>query len=241
MQHGPSRAPIAERSGHRSRSGRSRIVNPGQAKSGLHPPQQARSRAALQRLLASAEHVLVHEGLEALTIARVAEHAGVSVGGVYRRFAGKEQLIDAVKEALLKRLEHSVAAALGKAAPSLGGVVEAFIAALSETLDESGRLIPAILAGGRSADPPKQGLKTLTGLRQRFLDAAAAHREQILHPDPDVALEMTFRAVIAVGAHRAAISPWLPDGLTWRQWAREIADMNTAYLTVERQNDSPAT
>ena len=57
----------------------------------VRPPQQARSRAALQRLLASAEYVLVNGGIDGFTIARVAEHAGVSVGGVYRRFEGKEQ------------------------------------------------------------------------------------------------------------------------------------------------------
>lgn len=201
---------------------------------GFHPPQQARSRAALQRLLASAEHVLINDGPEELTIARVAEHAGVSVGGVYRRFAGKEQLIDAVKQALAERLEHSVATALDNAGPSLQGVVDALATALSDTLDESARLIPAILAGGRTADPPQEGLRIFTDLRQRFVDAAAPYRNQIRHPDPDVALEMTFRNVIGSGAHRAAMSTWLPDGLTWRQWAREITDMTVGYLINER-------
>jgi AcrR family transcriptional regulator len=203
-------------------------------KAGFHPPQQARSRAALQRLLASAEHVLINDGPEELTIARVAEHAGVSVGGVYRRFTGKEQLIDAVKQALAERLEHGVATALEKAGTSLEGVVGAMATALSDTLDESARLIPVILASGRTADPPKEGLRIFIGLRQRFFDAAAPYREQIRHPDPDAALEMAFRSVIGAGAHRAAVSPWLPDGLTWQQWAREIAVMTAAYLVNER-------
>jgi len=199
-------------------------------KAEFRPPQQARSRAALQRLLASAEHVLINDGPDELTIARVAEHAGVSVGGVYRRFAGKEQLIDAVKQALAERLEHSVATALDNAGPSLEGVVDALATALSDTLDESARLIPAILAGGRTADPPAEGLRIFTDLRQRFVDAMAPYRDQIRHRDPDVALEMGFRNVIGAGAHRAAMSTWLPDGLTWRQWAREITNMTAGYL-----------
>jgi AcrR family transcriptional regulator len=199
----------------------------------FRPPQQARSRAALQRLLASAEHVLINDGPDELTIARVAEHAGVSVGGVYRRFAGKEQLIDAVKQALAERLEHSVATALQNAGTSLQGVVDALATALSSTLDESARLIPAILAGGRTAEPPPEGLRIFTDLRQRFFDAAAPYRDQIHHPDPDIALEMTFRNVIGAGAHRAAMSTWLPDGLTWRQWAREITGMTAGYLINE--------
>ena len=203
-------------------------------KTGFRPPQQARSRAALRRLLASAEHVLINDGPEELTIARVAEHAGVSVGGVYRRFAGKEQLIDAVKQALVERLEHSVVAAMENAEPSLEGVLDALATALSNTLDESARLIPAILAGGRTAEPPEEGLRIFTDLRRRFFDAAAPYRDQIRHPNPDAALEMVFRSVIGAGAHRAAMSPWLPDGLTWQQWAHEIADMSAAYLVNER-------
>ena len=214
------------------------VVDPGPVKSGVRPPQQARSRAALQRLFASAEHVLVNEGLDEFTIARVAEHAGVSVGGVYRRFASKEQLIDAVKHELLTRLESAVTNALDSAQPSLAGIVDAFTGALSQTLAESGRIIPAILADGRSADAPEQGLRIATGLQQRFFDAAAPYREQIRHEKPATALTVAFRSVIAAGVHRAAITPWWPDGLTWQQWACEIADMTTAYLTAERENTS---
>jgi AcrR family transcriptional regulator len=208
--------------------------------SGFHPPQQARSRAALQRLLASAEQVLIDEGPEEFTIARVAEHAGVSVGGVYRRFVSKEQLIDAIRNALKERLEEAVSEAVDKAEPSLGGVVSAFTTALSTILDESGRVIPAILAGGRSIDP-RQAPQTVTGLQQQFVDAVAPFHDQIRHPEPVIALNVAFRSVIAAGAHRAAISPWLPDGLTWRQWAGEITDMATAYLTAEPRRTSVAT
>ncbi|MBS4729444.1 TetR/AcrR family transcriptional regulator [Mycobacterium sp. SM1] len=220
---------------------RAPVVDPGPVKSGVRPPQQARSRAALQRLVASAEHVLVNEGLDEFTIARVAEHAGVSVGGVYRRFASKEQLIEAVKHELLARLENAVAKALRTAQPSLAGVIHAFTAALSQTFAESGRVIPVILAGGRAADPPEQGLRIATGLQQRFFDAAAPYREQIRHERPASALTVVFRSVIAAGAHRAALAPWWPDGLTWQQWAHEIADMTTAYLTAEHKNTPGAT
>lgn len=213
----------------------------GSVKSGVRPPQQARSRAALQRLLASAEHVLVNDGLDELTIARVAEHAGVSVGGIYRRFASKEQLIDAVRRDFVARLEHAVTEALDTTSPSLAGVIDALTTALSQTLAESGRIIPAILGGGRRADAPEQGLRTATVLQQRFFDAAAPYRDQINHEKPATALTVAFRSVIAAGIHRAALIPWWPDGLTWQQWAREIADMTTAYLTAERQNTCAAT
>ncbi|MGC2655788.1 MAG: TetR/AcrR family transcriptional regulator [Mycobacterium sp.] len=215
-------------------------MDPGPIKSGVRPPQQARSRAALQRLLASAEHVLVSDGPDEFTIARVAEHAGISVGGVYRRFASKEQLIDAVRQDFVARLENAVTEALQTTSPSLAGVVDALTTALGETLAESGRIIPAVLGGGRSADTPEQGMRTATVLQQRFFDAAAPHREQIRHKQPATALTVAFRSVIAAGVHRAASAPWWPDGLTWQQWSREIADMTTAYLTAEFEDDCAA-
>lgn len=232
----PSRRATGDRSARRPRPDRaavSTLVNPGPVQSGVRPPQQARSRAALQRLLASAEHVLVNDGLDEFTIARIAEHAGVSVGGVYRRFASKEQLIDAIRHELVARFENAVTEALDTARPSLGGVLDAFTAALSKTFAESGHVIPAILAGGRSADAPQHGVQTVTTLQQRFLDAAAPHHAEVRHPDPVTALSIAFRSVIGASAHRAAIAPWWPDGLTWPQWAREIAYMTTAYLTAE--------
>jgi hypothetical protein len=99
---------------------------------------------------------------------------------------------------------------------------------------DCGRIIPAVLAGARSVDVPERGLRTVINLQQWFFEAIAPHQREIRHPDPTTALNIAFRTVIAGGAHRAAIEPWLPDGLTWQQWAREIADMTTAYLTTER-------
>ncbi|MCQ4120747.1 TetR/AcrR family transcriptional regulator [Rhodococcus tibetensis] len=51
------------------------------------------ARANLERILLSAREVFTSRGLEA-TLAEVAEHAGVGVGTVYRRFASKDQLIE---------------------------------------------------------------------------------------------------------------------------------------------------
>ncbi|MGH3966966.1 MAG: TetR/AcrR family transcriptional regulator, partial [Mycobacterium sp.] len=76
--------------------------------------------------MTAAEDVLINQGLDDFTIAAVAEHAGVSVGGVYRRFASKEQLLEAIIDALLVNVEDTVAESLSTAEPSLSGVINAF-------------------------------------------------------------------------------------------------------------------
>lgn len=210
----------------------SSTMTPKPAPPGVPPPQQARSRAALQSLLAAAEHVLVTDGLDDFTINAVAEQAGVSVGGVYRRFTGKEQLIDAVRDRLLAALEDNITAALEAAQPTLAGTIAAFTHALGDTFARSGKIAPALLSGQRTAAALQRGLATMTALQRRFLDEATNYRDDIRRSQPASALELTLRTIIAAGVHRAAIAQMWPDGRTWPQWADEITDMSMAYLTA---------
>lgn len=59
-------------------------------------PQQARSRARVQRLLEAADHVLATEGYGALTVRRLAEEADVPIGTIYQFFADKAAVVDAL-------------------------------------------------------------------------------------------------------------------------------------------------
>lgn len=203
----------------------------------IRPPRQARSRAALQRLLTAAEEVLVSDGFDSFTIAAVAEHAGVSVGGVYRRFTSKEQLIDAVVDGLLKRLEDSVGAALSAAEPSLAGVVTAFTHALADSLARSGRVASALMGTQRTPEAQQRGLSAVTALQRLFLDAAAPYTDQIARAARSTALTTALRTVIGAGAHRTAVVQWWPDGLSWTEWADEIAAMTISYLSTPDRRD----
>lgn len=60
------------------------------------PPQQARSRESLRRMVDAAEAVMEKYGVEGITVARVARQAGIAPSNVYRRFRGKNALLAAV-------------------------------------------------------------------------------------------------------------------------------------------------
>jgi AcrR family transcriptional regulator len=202
------------------------------------PSQQERGPASLQqRLLAAAEHVLIEGGLEKFTTARVAEKAGVSATTVYRRFAGKKELLAAAYSDLQDRLNFTTADALQEAGTSLGGVLHTFTAALSEVLAESGQVIPVLLES-RTSGAPSQGLLITTALQQRFLDEAIRYRADILRANPTGALAFVFQTVVASAMHRAIATPQCPDGLNWEQWADEIAQMTTAYLQTHESTKS---
>ncbi|MFD5396741.1 TetR/AcrR family transcriptional regulator [Streptomyces sp. NPDC127097] len=68
------------------------------------PPQQKRSRAAMERILGAAQELVAERGAAALTIAGVAVRAKVAVGTIYSRFAGKDALLAAVQDRWLDQL-----------------------------------------------------------------------------------------------------------------------------------------
>src|ERR1700733_6761075 len=65
-------------------------------------PQQARSRQSLGKLLRAAVEVLGQQGVAGTTIPRIAAHAGLTPGAVYRRFRNKDVLL---QTAILRILE----------------------------------------------------------------------------------------------------------------------------------------
>jgi len=68
-------------------------------------PQQARSRALIQRVLDSAEELLASEGVEALTTTRIAREANVAVGSLYQYFPDKRTIVDALAARYLDEFE----------------------------------------------------------------------------------------------------------------------------------------
>lgn len=205
-----------------------------QISEGFRPPQQARSRASLQKVLAAAEHVLAEQGLEAFTVAAVASQAGMSVGAIYRRFDGKDQLLHAVKDQLLTELETSVRDALRSAPPDLRSTFRAFVTALAQTFQEHDRIFPELLDAQRS-EGRDRGLAALSAIQDALLEALP------LSPAEADAAKMAARTIIGACVHRAATCRFWPDGRSWSAWLEEAAEMALAYLTSPAAAPAPAT
>ncbi|MCX4779835.1 TetR/AcrR family transcriptional regulator [Streptomyces sp. NBC_01264] len=201
-------------------------------------PQQARSAATLARVLRAAEEIASDSGLEEMTIAGVAQRAGVAVGTIYRRFEDKEQLISALTERMLERREEYVAERLRAAEPSLPGVMDAYAHALLQSFADHSSLFPELLRtrGTRSLD---RGARTITELHRLLLEAAAPYAGQIRRSRPQQALDTAARALLGACFHNSV----RPDAATGeaarRRYADELADMATAYLlTPDRRRDA---
>src|SRR5699024_7918610 len=75
-----------------------------------------------ERLLAAGREVVAQQRLEA-TLNDVAHHAGVGVGTAYRRFANKEELIEAIHTRQVEELEAILSQALAQTDPWRGLVL----------------------------------------------------------------------------------------------------------------------
>src|SRR5215468_838450 len=69
-------------------------------------PQQERSRESLRKLMKAAAEVLGQHGVEGTTIPRIAHHAGLTPGAVYRRFHDKEALLETAIMGILERQDE---------------------------------------------------------------------------------------------------------------------------------------
>lgn len=66
-------------------------------------PLRADAERNLRRILAAAQEVFAERGVD-VTLDEIAQHAGVGVGTVYRRFANREELVEAIFEDTIGRM-----------------------------------------------------------------------------------------------------------------------------------------
>lgn len=78
----------------------------------VREPQQDRSRATRERLLAATVDLLATRGWAATTVAKVAEEAGVSRGAAQHHFPTRESLFTAVIEEMYETMTADAAEAL---------------------------------------------------------------------------------------------------------------------------------
>ena len=72
-------------------------------------PQQARSRARLEKVLAAADDLLASEGAESVTTTKVAAAAGVSIGSLYHYLPDRDAILHALALRYLTGFEVQMA------------------------------------------------------------------------------------------------------------------------------------
>ena len=165
-------------------------------------PQQARSRESLKRLLKATVEVLGQQGVAGTTIPRIAAHAGLTPGAVYRRFRNKDVLLET---AILRVLEDQTKVLL--LLLSVEAAAEIPIATLAEqvinSLVVSYRANASLLRAIRQFLQEKEGSlfwKKASKLELRTFEYLVAifvtSGREIQHADPRAAVALGLMMVV---------------------------------------------
>jgi AcrR family transcriptional regulator len=198
-----------------------------------HPAKQERSQRNLERIVVAAETVLSRDGWEAFTMKAVADEADASVGGIYRRFANKEQLLRAIKDNVLTRADALHRNLGAYKARDLADAVEHYsryrIEALTSYADILKKILDAQQGDMVMQNRGRQSVQL--GLRM-FRTAVAPFRGEIRHADPEMAIELAFYVFNAAVLRKVQeySSDTIFEHLDWEMMKTELALVVLRYL-----------
>ena len=195
-------------------------------------PVQERSRAALARIVAAATEVLVRKGNDGFSMAEVAEAAGIPVGNIYRRFDGKDSIVQAIKLEAIRRLEDAVCERLnGQHFPGPSQIVSELTAILAE-ISERDEALHRVLYSYRMLTPSLRAI----GLAGRgrvfghynnavsgFLHFLPEHRRRSV-------IGFSYQIIVSSFVSKSRGDDPILLEMSWSALAQEVAKAATGYL-----------
>jgi AcrR family transcriptional regulator len=159
------------------------------------------------RVIAAARAVFSEQGPQA-SMETIATRAGLGVGTIYRRFAGKEELLDAIARMIGEEMEEAAAAAAAAPDPSAG--LEQFLEFVG-TFNAERRRYAAVLADRVRDDRTSE--RTAESVR-RLTESAVAAGALAPHVSAEdiKSLVIAIRGVVAAGPEG--------DDRGWRRFVR---------------------
>jgi AcrR family transcriptional regulator len=200
----------------------------------IRPPQQARSRATLERAMQAGVEILQEGDWDAFTVAEVCRRAGVAMGSLYSRFPTKQALLVAVQVRLVAEFaaeEEAIFAdpswaaldtpqTIARAVREVGGFFNRHRAALA-MLMARGSQEPAIL---------RQGGASARRLGEYFEERLLSRADGIVHEAPERAAEVATRLLLDTLARQLAAPPELQTTLSWDVMVEELVIVVSSYL-----------
>lgn len=209
---------------------------------GTKPTHQGRSRKTQEAIIAALDRLLRHQAFEAITIADLAEEAGVSVGSVYRRFENKDALIPVMLDLYQQRVEARLARAAeieaaGDAPTTLRGALHRAMVDAWSSVEEEGHLLRGAHLHSRLQPDliGEQWTPLIEASRQSVRDLIRAFPDEIQRTDEDRMVDAVTYFLNVILIEEGLYSdhgPALLQTLKGKDFALEMAEMAYAYLTA---------
>ncbi len=204
----------------------------------LQPAKQHRSRETQDRILRAAEKLLGQEPFESISVRRIIDQAGTSIGSFYSRFRDKNALLPVLYAEYEQQLENRLArlrettAAAGSLEEVAGLIVQHFVDTYGEIPNLSRALYEYATRSAKAAESKKFAARR----RKQYaflLDSLLRFRSKITHADPLRAVELGLYFVV-VACRNRLLYPLAPQTRTLKiskqELKLELVRLLTGYL-----------
>ena len=195
-------------------------------------PQQERSRAALARIVQAAEKILRKDGIDGFSMAAVAEAADLPIGNIYRRFKGKDELLQAIKLDVTSRIEEAVAGRLSQQQFSdIPGVVRGFAGAISKTFAGDETLYRTMFdSRTRNSALDRIGSSGRLRIFARYREALLPFLGSVPKGRAEILARVSFHLFAVALLGKARNNDEALTDLSWKALATEAGTAAIAYL-----------
>ena len=207
----------------------------------LREPKQERSRRSFERVQDAALALLVERGPDAFTLAEVCTRADASMGAIYNRVNGKDDLIRLIHEREMARVDRDTEQTL-QATDVQNGQLRDLVAELIDGVTvllrrDAEVLRPFMLLAATDSQIARRGRQSASLMTSLFVGLLSKRRGEIRHPDPVAAIEWCFTIVYSVIARRLGLGSTMEganDSGDWDELIVNLTDTVTAYLSLAR-------
>jgi hypothetical protein len=196
------------------------------------PPQQERSRIALARIIAGASEVLVREGSDSFSMADIAQAARLPVGNIYRRFKGKDSIVQAISLDTFTRLEDIVRDRMQQPHFASASDVVAELAAGMAQMSEQNEALFRVLVRYPITSADLLAI-ILTGRRRLvsyYKEAISGFLQHLPEQRRDMVIGVSYHIVAsAIVSKSRGDDPTLIE-ISWSDLAQEVTKAATGYF-----------
>lgn len=202
-------------------------------------PQQGRSKASLERMLAAGRELMLERGSEEFTLQEVSDRGSVSIGSIYLRFESKDNLVRGViAEALdaLAAAEGELLARLERDCTSLSEFVPAYVEGYAEVLRLHAPLLRLTMERA-SYDPlvSAPGKQHALRAEEQSVLGMLAHSNEFGGSDHRVKAQSAYHIIFATLARQLSLgsSGEAVHDYDWNLLKRELGRMCLAYFRAD--------
>lgn len=205
------------------------------------PSRQARSRRTAEKIVAAAVDLLGEKGFEEMSVAEIAGKAGVSIGGFYARFPGKQALLDYLQGTVFDGVLQNARDLFSPASTAgLGAreIIQRYMAMATTSFRRHRVILQQISLRSRtSADPEfrQRVLRMNIELHDLFRSRLYERLEQMENEDPKPAIDIALTATSAVMREYVLFSKLRPqyESIEDERLIDELTDLFCTYLRIE--------